>query len=325
MLDESFPKKASQLGRCLGIGLFCWSCTIGCAAAPYRYSHFHGTDDTTKEVVVEYGKPQKTLDRIAYLTGFWSRILPLSNKVNNHSFSDETKMKLFAYMEENDLNDVLVRVNQYDPRGEWRRLRENHRVSPGWRYTVGIVSIAHYTLLPGRVFGGDQYNGFTNSLSINSDVLAVVLHEAAYAKDIHSRSMPGSYAFVNQIPFVSLWRHTKGVNDVLGYALTTDDWALERETYRVVYPQMGVHSTMIASPFVPFWDGLLLSVVGAGAGHASGQMAILRRTKERNAQGSDVSQPDTENEPTEEFVMRSRKTRSTDEIQPVSHQIDVDD
>lgn len=261
---------------------------VGCATTPYRFGRFHHErDDQPKQVQVEYGRPQKTLDNIAWAMGLWSRLLPLNSHVNIHDISEKTEDKLIAYLEDNDLADVLVRVNQYDPKGEWRRLRENDRIGPGWKYTAGLLSMAHYTLLPGRVFGGDQYNAFTNTLYINSDVPAVVLHEAAYAKDIHSRSMPGSYAVFNELPLLSMWRHTKGVNDVLGYAQLNDDWNIERETYRVVYPQMGVQSTAVGGPFLHFWDGILLSVGGAVVGHATGQVAISQRTRERKELGID--------------------------------------
>jgi hypothetical protein len=272
------------------LGVVGWLCGNGCAAVPYSYGRFQSTDNVeTREIRFEYGRPQKVLDSIAWVTGLWSRILPMSSRVNSHYLAEETKTKLVAYLQDNELADVLVRVNQYDPKGEWRRLRENDRVGAGWRYSVGILSMVQYTLLPGRVFGGDQYNPFTNTLYLNSDVSAVALHEAAYAKDIHARMFPGSYAVFNEIPLLSMWRHTNGVNDVLGYALTTGDWNVERETYRVVYPQMGMHSMSFSGPFVRFWDGLLLSVAGAAAGHATGQIAIAHRTRERNRQSNESS------------------------------------
>ena len=266
------------------VGIVC----SGCASVPYKCGNFHDThDDSPAEIAFEYGKPQKFLDDVAWLTGIWSRVLTMNTRVNTHELSEENKEKLIAYLKVNELDDVLVRVNQYDPKGEWRRLRENERIGLGWRYSVGLLSMAHYTLLPGRVLGGDQYNPFTNTLSINSDVAAVALHEAAYAKDIHSRQLPGSYAVINEFPILSLWRHTTGVNDVIGYAQTNDDWMIEHETYRVVYPQIGIHTTAGTGPLMPFWDGILVSVAGATCGHATGQMAISQRTSERKAKLED--------------------------------------
>jgi len=306
--------------RWILLALVCWLGGNGCATVPYRYGHFQPSDaQSPKEVVFDYGEPHKVLDSIAWVTGIWSRILSLNSHVNNHDMNDETRAKLTAYLEENDLSDVLVRVNQYDPKGEWRRLRENKRVGPGWRYTAGLFSMAHYTLLPGRVFGGDQYNPFTNSLYLNSDVAAVAMHEAAYAKDIHSQPLPGTYAVFNELPMLSLWRHTRGVNDILGYARANDDWKVEHETYRVVYPQMGVHSMALTGFFVPFWDGLALTATGAVAGHLTGQVAIAQRDKERAIQQNELQLEETpETEPL--LSTRSGRSGSGGKIQLTDHQ-----
>ena len=320
--------------RWIWLAFVCLICGNGCATVPYRYSRFHPSEeDAQSAVVFDYGQPQKTLDSIAWVTGIWSRILSLNSHVNNHDLTDETRAKLTAYLEENDLTDVLVRVNQYDPKGEWRRLRENRRVAAGWRYSAGLVSMAHYTLLPGRVFGGDTYNPFTNTLYINSDVSAVVLHEAAYAKDIHSQSHPGTYAVFNELPVMSLWRHTKGVNDILGYARTNDDWTVERETYRVVYPQMGVHSMSVTGTFAPWWEGILFTVAGATAGHVTGQVAISIRNKERDAQHEElaldeVSESETVLATSHESSERKSKIQFTDhstESPPNSNSLEDDE
>lgn len=263
------------------LGLFL-AIDLGCASVPYHYGNFQAhNENRTSEIEFEYGKPHKVLDGIAWTLGIWDRMLIMNRKVNTHDFSEESKEKLVEYLIENELDDVLVRVNQYDPAGEWRRLRENRRMNPGWRYTYGLVTLAHYTLFPGRVLGGDEYNPFTNTLHINSDVPAIALHEAAYAKDIHARALPGTYAFANEMPFIGLWRHTVGINEILGYAQVTDDWPVERETYRVVYPRMGIYSVAISGSAVNFWDGIILTAAGAAAGHVTGRVALNQRENER--------------------------------------------
>lgn len=240
----------------------------------------------------------------------WPRLLAMNSKLNLHELSDETKQKLIAYMDENELDDVLVRVNQYDPVGEWHRLRKNDRVNPAWRYTIGVCMLTQYTLMPGRILGGDQYNAYTNTLYINSDVPAVVLHEAAYAKDVHSRKLPGSYAFVNELPLIGMWRHTNGINDVLGYARINDDWAIEKETYSVVYPVIGIESTVLTEAVVPFWDGLLLSVAGAAIGHTAGQVTLYNRNKERDA--FEASEPGDEEDSESPIVQVNQRSSDAD-------------
>ena len=276
--------------RLLILLIFCGSAGLGCASAPYQFGRFHdkaASEMPPTEVAFEYGKPNTFLDRMAWMVGFPSRILPMSPNVNNHKFSQETSDKLTAYMQENDITDVLVRVNQYDPKGEWRRLRENKRIAPGWKYTFGAAGLVGYTIFPGRVFGGDTYNPFTNSLYVNSDVPAMLIVEAAYAKDIHGRNLPGTYAAINEIPVLTLWRHTRAVNDTLGYALMNDDWEVERETYRVVYPLLGIHAALGGHSAVSFATPLpmltvpISAVGGAVAGHTVGRSTIARRERER--------------------------------------------
>lgn len=269
----------------------------GCATVPYQYGSRQKADvrvAATGSVTFEYGKPNEPLDRLAWVVGLPSRILPMHGGINNHSLSQETADKLEAYLLDNGLEDVRVRVNQYDPIGEWHRLRENDRVAAPWRYSIGVVGLLGYTILPGRVFGGDLYNPFTNSLYLNSDVSAVVLGEAAYAKDVRRRRLPGTYATVNEFPVLSLWRHVNAVNDLLSYARETNDWELERETYRVVYPQMGIHAAggghTIATMFtaMPMYGIPLVAWSGACVGHAVGQSAIAQRTAEMKREETEI-------------------------------------
>lgn len=270
------------------------ACPIGCSVTPYRYRHHeqfsdgcHPASESDEEPVFEYGRPNKTLDGLAWVIGMPSRILPMSSRVNNHEISPETTDKLSCYLRENDLSDVLVRVNQYDPKGEWKRLRENSRISSGWKYTFGAGMVVHYTLFPGRVFGGDHYNAYTNTLYVNSDVPALLILEAAYAKDVHDRRLPGPYAAINELPVLETWRLSYGLNDTLGYAKLNDDWELERETYAIVYPVMGIevalggHSAVSSFTALPMLTIPITAIGGAATGHVWGRTTIMRREHER--------------------------------------------
>ena len=104
-----------------------------------------------------------------------------------------------TYAKVNELDGLCVRVNQYAPVDEWKRLTKNDRISPGWRYTVGALSLVGYTLLPGRIIGVDNYNPYTNSVYVYSDVPALAMEAAAYAKDVKHRDLPGTYAAVNAL------------------------------------------------------------------------------------------------------------------------------
>lgn len=259
----------------------------GCATTGYQFGRFHPEQPdgvALQQVVIERGEPNKTLDRIGWVVGLPARILTLNKKVNNHDISPATLDTLQEYLERNDITDVYVAINQYDPKGQWKRLRENSRIAPAWRYSAGTLTWLGYTLFPGRVFGGDRYDPFTNSLNLNSDVPALVLSEAAYAKDIHSQKHPGAYAtLVNDLPLLTLWRQGKSASDVLSYAQLQEDWELEKEAYHVLYPQMASGAVGTAGPFVPIY-GHFLGLGGAVVGHAAGRtVASVRESQLLNA------------------------------------------
>ncbi|MGH7134978.1 MAG: hypothetical protein ACREHD_04515, partial [Pirellulales bacterium] len=210
-----------------------------------------------------------------------ARLVTGNRKTNNHNISTATVDKLKAYMAANDITDVYVAVNEYDPKGQWLRLRENKRVAAGWRYSLGTLNWLGYSILPNRIFGGDKYSPYTNTLNLSSDVPALVLSAAAYSKDIHSQRLPGTYAaFVNDMPVLSVWREAKAARDVLGYARVRGDWKAEQQAYHVLYPQIGGATVGSAAPLVPTL-GPLLHLGGVAAGHAVGRtVAYFERPKD---------------------------------------------
>jgi hypothetical protein len=265
----------------------------GCASDSYRFGRFRPADaGPAPEVQVAYGRPNKTLDRLGRIVGWPSRILPFNKKVNNHEIGPDTLDKLKIYLVENDLSDVYVCINRYNPKEQWRLLRANRRIGAGWRYSVGLLSLASYTLLPSRIFGGDEYNPYTNTLELCSDVPVVVLQEAAYAKDVHDRRLPGTYAALNELPLISLWHEIRNASDVLTYARMENDWPLERDTYHTLYPLVGAQTFSVgAIRATAWWQGPALSAGGALCGHAVGRTIAARRAPDEDDVSETVEPP----------------------------------
>ena len=221
--------------------LFAMHLTMGCATVPYEKGRDIEQADTlqlgTGESEIERGKPIKLIDYPGhYIFSLPSKLLLLNWKVDNHNISRESEEMLQQYLGDNDLHQVKVRLNQYAPGAEWRRLFQNQSVGVGWRFTLGIISLIEYTFMPGRLFGGDHYNPYTNTINLFSDDKAVLLHEGAHAKDFAKRRYKGTYSAIRLLPLVPLYQEAWATNDALGYYKEKGLNPEEKDAYKVLYP-----------------------------------------------------------------------------------------
>ena len=193
------------------------------------------------EPQIERGKPRTVIDGFGWVWGIPSKLMLWNRNVENHRISPETETLLAEYLETNGLSDVKVRLNQYRPWDDWRRLTRNTSVAWPWRYTFGAVATLGETVVPGRLFGGDHYNPYTGTIHLYGDVPAIAFHEAAHAKDFSNRKYPGTYAAVYILPAVPLWHERIASNDVLSYVLYRGDKRLRRQAYDILYPAYGTY------------------------------------------------------------------------------------
>ncbi len=219
---------------------------------------------------IERGESHEVLDAAGWVFGIPDKLLLWDRRAENHNISAETEYAIQDYLTEHRLTDVKVRLNQYAPGDEWRRLRDNDKVSPGWRYTIGALSVVGYTVLPGRLFGGDSYNPFTNTVNLYSDIPSVAVHEGAYARDNASREYHGTYGTLQVIPGINMWHATVATQDALEYIDGRNTPALAHEANRILHPRYGAKLGGTAGIFLPPSQPVL-TVVGAAAGHATGR------------------------------------------------------
>lgn len=220
-------------------------------------------------VQLERGRPNKLVDGVGWVLGIPRKLLLWDRRVENHQVSEQTEQEVALYLSMHELDEVMVRVNQYDPGGEWRRLADNKRVGAGWRYTVGALTTLAYTVFPGRLVGNDSYNPYTDTVHIYSDVPALALEQAAYARDVHERERPGTYAAVQGLPLVGLWHESRSkheVHEFLSFQGTPQEQA---EAHRILDPQFGTEIGGQFGSLVPGVD-LPLQLTGAAVGHVVG-------------------------------------------------------
>ena len=243
------------------------SFTAGCQSIHHSHSisshpvHHSGVE-------VRHGCPNAVIDGVGWIVGIPNKLALWDRRADNHAVSPATETALVRYMNHNELNDVLVRVNQYDPLGEWGRLFTNKRIHPGWRFTVGLYNNLEYTLLPGRILGGDWYNPFTNTLNVYSDLPPLVLSRVAYAKDVRNRDHSGFYAATQELPIIGLVHETIANQDVLAYLARHGNPQELREGRRILYPDYGGSWGAQLASFVPFGSSVG-RLVGAAVGHTT--------------------------------------------------------
>jgi hypothetical protein len=306
-VKESVMPRRLRVGRsaplaCLVAAL---QLALGCATTPYSFAA-HGETNLTLplregEPQIERGVPNAWIDGFGhYFFSLPIKLILLDWKVDNHDIPPQVEQSLQQYLRANGLCNTKVRLNQYAPGGEWRRLFQNREMPAGWRFTVGLLAVAFYTIFPERLLagflfigGGDHYNPYTNTVSIYSGSRPIVLHEGGHAKDfadVENRHWKGLYAGARSVPFVglpvALWQEAVASNDALSWDLATAGSRESKAAYRTLYPAyftyVGGTSEAAASFFVGGWILYAIQYGAVVVGHVAGQTRALF-VKEREA------------------------------------------
>lgn len=227
------------------------------------------------EIDVRHGEPRPVIDGIGWVIGVPSKLMLLDARADNHDVSAATVAGATDLLAAKEVDGVMVRVNQYDPLGEWRRLAKNDRVSLPWRATVGTLYTLGYSVLPGRLIGGDWYNPFTDTVHVYSDVPALAMEQAAQAYDSHQKSHPGLYSAVRLLPLVGLVHEARSKEVVFEHLDESGSVEEQAEARRVLQPQLGREVGGQAAMLLPQADALF-SLGGAAVGHVVGRYQANR-------------------------------------------------
>jgi hypothetical protein len=123
--------------------------------------------------------------------------------------------------------------------------------------------------MPGRFFGGDHYNPYTNTLSLYSDDFAVALHEGGHAKDFSRRTYKGLNAALYSLPGAALYYEGVATSDALTYLDDNCRFEDEKSAYKKLHPAYGTYvgGTFLKDSGV----GFLMAIPG----HITGAFATL--------------------------------------------------
>ena len=251
---------------------------LGCATAPYQYGNLVPDSPNIckmppDEPQIERGAPHGFLD----FAGSWlwpnslfGKLILWNIKVQNHEISRTTEDAIRDYLAANDLAHVKVRLNQYAVGAEWRRWKHNYAIGGGWKYTVGVLNMLYYTVLPGRFFGGDHYNPYSNTINIYSDVSAIGLHESGHSKDFARRTWKGTYSILYGIvPLFNLYPEGIATHDAMSYLRAQGDLDNRKRGYNILYPAYGTYIGGDFGSWTPFYYPILAGA--AVVGHVAGR------------------------------------------------------
>src|SRR5215475_14029716 len=73
----------------------------------------------------ERGQPHKVIDSVGWVFGIPRKLILWDRRAVNHSVTPATEQSVAQYLDANGMTSTKVRVNEYDPGGEWHRLVEN--------------------------------------------------------------------------------------------------------------------------------------------------------------------------------------------------------
>jgi hypothetical protein len=266
----------------LGMLFVCTLCLSGCRIlAPQAIDN--SKQNIAPELLqanslpIERGKPRAIIDGVGWVVGIPSKLLLWDSRIDNHKIGLETEACVAEYLSQNQMGHVKVRLNQYRPWDDMKRLTKNKSMAWPWRYSIGTLSVLGETIVPGRIFGGDHFNPYSQTIHLYSDVPAIALHEAAHAKDFSRRRYPGTYAALYGLPVVPLYHESLATKDALAYAQETDDPALQQEAYRILYPAYGTYvggaigSVLPMASFPAYYGSVIL-------GHAAGRWQAAQVT-----------------------------------------------
>lgn len=193
------------------------------------------------------GRPMPFVDTLANVLAIPNKLMLLSADFESHVISEEIEAEIERFIDEHDLHHVHVRLNEYDPLGELWRLLTNRRVSLPLRLLFGPLLWLVYVLNIGRLFGGDHYNAFSNTVNLYSNHLSIAMHEMGHALDFARSEIPGLYALVRFVPGISLYQEYLASRYAVEHLRRHGMHEEELRAYRVLFP---AYSTYVFGTFV---------------------------------------------------------------------------
>lgn len=258
------------MSRRLARLLVCVLCSValGCAThVPYVGQGPHPQ--------IERGRPVPPIDILGNLLALPWKLLLLDWRFCRHTITERTEAVFVQYLRDStrDLTHTKIRLNQYAPHKDLKRLITNRQVAWPYRIFPGLLTtLLTDVVLPGRLFPwGDYYNPWTDTIHLFSDRPAIGLHELGHAYDFSQQPYKGTYGLARLIPLVVLHQEWLATDEAISYLVETGDRRNELQAYKILYPAFGSYA-----------GGYLIPLGGSPGilvGHLVGRMKAAERAR----------------------------------------------
>ena len=278
-----------------GVLVLVWC--MGCAHQPYRYGATQSSllpKDSLLSPVILIGGPVPAMDQMERIVNYpqeaIKKVAPKSPV--SGATSQDALLAAVAYLEDNDLHEVIVEAHHYDPEEQWKRLRANPSIHPGWKYTDGLARVWAYTCFPPRLYRMDTYNPYTKTLSINSSNPASAIYEAAKAKNAMQVTWPGAYAAMRYVPLAPLGQQAMVTQDALGYVRENADPDIEKGMVAYTMSNMTGAAFLGGATIAPQLNDVPLvsvpasRIVGNATGNVAGRLIASSKRLQRREETS---------------------------------------
>lgn len=227
--------------------------------------------------VLSRGRRLPFIDTLGRVFSAPNKLIFLNTRFESHDLDPQVERAMTEFIAEHELRGLRVRVNEYAPLEDLGRLFTSGRTNILLRLFFGLPTWLATTMSCGRLFGGDHYNPWTDTVNLYSSHTGIALHELGHVLDFRRRTFPGLYALTRYIPGVALYQEylaSKYAIDFMRAHGMHDD---ELRALRILYP---AYSTYVFGALVELFPSagirsLLFPVIAIG--HVLGISHAMKR------------------------------------------------
>ncbi len=243
-------------------------------------------------LTISRGAPIPLVDTTGNFLSLTNKLLFLNADLDSHYIDEELERSVLAFADHHDIEGGHVRLNEYAPLDELGRVLTNGRVNILLRLTFGLLGWIGYVLMVNRLFGGDHYNPFADTVNLFSNHRGIALHEMGHLLDFRRRQFPGLYSLLRLVPGVALYQEYLASLYAVEYLDHVGDHEEELRAYRILFPAYSTYVLGFLAYLLPNQVIRSIALPFVVLGHVLGHVYAQKRIDalaERGVDGLSMS------------------------------------